>query len=310
MSNRQQSAKSLSGLRSLAFEAGKGKLGSCYLAGPMTGLPDFNAPAFRKCAEMLRLCGWTVMSPVENDENDGIVLDGTTGQETFDYRRAMAWDLRQVCECDCVIVMPGWEYSRGALLEVYVALEVGTPVYTYLSQRRITELPKREVGFSSQPQPKPGSAEGGSALTERAGQGEGADRAVSSPTIVFPREGGAYLRVGDLSLPSDSAARKALPVATGVIDYFPDAIVAVAEVSRVGNDKHNPGEPLHWARGKSMDQADAIARHLIDRGKVDEETGLLHSAELAWRALANLQIELEEAGLAALPRGAREPDGD
>lgn len=112
--------------------------------------------------------------------------------------------------------------------------------------------------------------------------------------------------ISNTTIPSDSAARKALPVTTGVIDYFPAALAAVAAVSKYGNDKHNPGEPLHWSRGKSNDHADAIARHLIDRGGVDEGTGIRHSAELAWRALALLQLELEEAGEAPLSRGSSE----
>jgi len=103
-------------------------------------------------------------------------------------------------------------------------------------------------------------------------------------------------------LPTGSAARKDIPVTTGVLDYFPAAIAEVARVSKVGNDKHNPGEPLHWARGKSMDHAYCIARHLLERGTLDGD-GMRHSAMLAWRALALLQQELEEAG-APLARGA------
>ena len=93
-------------------------------------------------------------------------------------------------------------------------------------------------------------------------------------------------------LPQDSQARKKLPITTGVIDYFPLALAEVARVSVEGNKQHNPGEPLHWAKDKSTDHADCIARHLIDRGKVDSD-GTLHSAKLAWRALALLEIELE-----------------
>jgi hypothetical protein len=104
-------------------------------------------------------------------------------------------------------------------------------------------------------------------------------------------------------LPAESAARKAIPLTSGVLDYFPAALAAVAEVSKAGNDKHNPGEPLHWSRGKSGDHADCIARHLVDRGTVDPEDGLRHSAKAAWRALALLQEELEAAG-APLARGA------
>lgn len=113
-----------------------------------------------------------------------------------------------------------------------------------------------------------------------------------------------FAQQGDETLPTDSEARKGIPITTGVLDYFPAALAAVAAVSKAGNDKHNPGEPLHWARGKSMDQADCIGRHLIERGGVDPETGMRHSAQLAWRALALLQLELEEAGEAPLARGA------
>lgn len=95
-----------------------------------------------------------------------------------------------------------------------------------------------------------------------------------------------------MTLPTDSAARKRTPITTGVLDYFPDAIAEIARVSVAGNEQHNPGEPLHWAREKSTDQADCIARHLIERGTVDTD-GMRHSAKMAWRALALLQTEIE-----------------
>lgn len=94
------------------------------------------------------------------------------------------------------------------------------------------------------------------------------------------------------NLPTDAKARKALPLCTGVLDYFPDALIEVAELSRIGNDQHNPGQPLHWAKEKSTDEADALMRHLIDRGKRDTD-GVRHSTKVAWRALANLQREIE-----------------
>ena len=93
-------------------------------------------------------------------------------------------------------------------------------------------------------------------------------------------------------LPTDKQARKERPIARGVLSYFPDAIAEVANVSYVGNKQHNGDAPMHWARGKSDDHADCIARHLIERGTIDND-GLRHSAKLAWRALANLQIEIE-----------------
>ena len=97
-------------------------------------------------------------------------------------------------------------------------------------------------------------------------------------------------------LPQDAKARKDMPIARGVLDYFPAAIAAVAEVSRIGNEQHNPGQPMHWAKGKSTDHADCIVRHLIERGTLDTD-GVRHSAKVAWRALALLQTEIEEKGV-------------
>jgi hypothetical protein len=110
--------------------------------------------------------------------------------------------------------------------------------------------------------------------------------------------------VGNSTLPTDSAARKDIPLVRGLIDYFPAALAAVAELSRIGNEQHNPGQEMHWARGKSSDHADCIVRHVADRGSLDIDN-VRHSTKVAWRALALLQVELEEAGAAPLPRGAR-----
>lgn len=107
---------------------------------------------------------------------------------------------------------------------------------------------------------------------------------------------GAPLSAKDINTAQDrignAAKRKAAPVATGVLDYFPDALIAVAELSKIGNEQHNPGTPLHWDRSKSGDEADALLRHMIDRGKLDTD-GVRHSAKVAWRALAMLQKEIE-----------------
>ena len=94
-------------------------------------------------------------------------------------------------------------------------------------------------------------------------------------------------------LPTDAQERKQIPVVSGVLDYFPLAIAEVAKCSKAGNDQHHPGESLFWDKTKSTDHADCIGRHLIDRGKFDTD-GQRHSAKLAWRALALLQLELEE----------------
>ena len=66
----------------------------------------------------------------------------------------------------------------------------------------------------------------------------------------------------------DAKQRKDRPVFTGVLKYFPDAIMEVAKVSLAGNQQHHPDKPLHWDRSKSNDDFDALARHLIDAGTI------------------------------------------
>ncbi len=97
------------------------------------------------------------------------------------------------------------------------------------------------------------------------------------------------------SIPTDPALRKQCPVATGVLDYFPDALVAVANVSWAGNEQHHPGTPLHWDRSKSTDEDDACMRHFLQRGTRDTD-GKRHTAKAAWRLLALLQKEIEADG--------------
>jgi hypothetical protein len=117
--------------------------------------------------------------------------------------------------------------------------------------------------------------------------------------------GGAPTRV--TTLPDTAAGRKEFPIASGVLDYFPDALAAIANVSKKGNDQHNPGQSLRWDRSKSGDESDCIIRHFMQRGTNDSD-GIRHTAKLAWRALALLQKEIEaeqKAGVNKLPTPAK-----
>lgn len=103
---------------------------------------------------------------------------------------------------------------------------------------------------------------------------------------VIPVKPGAWLA----SL--TSAERKECAVSRGFMAYFPDAIALVARHSVRMNEKHNPGEPVHWARGKSNDQPDCEARHLIATSVNPDEQDADGAHEIvckAWRALADLQ---------------------
>lgn len=84
-------------------------------------------------------------------------------------------------------------------------------------------------------------------------------------------------------LPRESSIRKQIPMYSGLLKYFPGALAVVAFRSWFGNQQHHPDKPLHWDRAKSQDHLDCIIRHAVD-GEWDA---------LAWRALANLQIQLE-----------------
>ena len=85
-------------------------------------------------------------------------------------------------------------------------------------------------------------------------------------------------------LPTDAKERKAIPVYTGFINYFPKAIAAVAKLSLEGGIQHGQtAETLHWNRDVSGDELDAMMRHVLDG---DWE-------QVAWRAMANLEKKLE-----------------
>lgn len=98
------------------------------------------------------------------------------------------------------------------------------------------------------------------------------------------------------ALPTDWQARKDTPIVRGLLDYFPNACAAVAQISAAGNKQHfTPGTPLHWDFAKSSDHADSCVRHMVDRGTIDTD-GTRHTAKAAWRALAELETELIAAG--------------
>lgn len=110
-----------------------------------------------------------------------------------------------------------------------------------------------------------------------------------------------------------SEQRKEFPMATGGLDYFPDAWAAISHLSWLANNKHNPGEPMHWARGKSMDHADCELRHMSSRKELDPAyrddilAEVFHLTEKAWRACAELQVEMERVYGLGLPASATAP---
>jgi hypothetical protein len=104
-----------------------------YVAGPMTGLPQFNFPAFDRAARLLRGDGFEVISPAELDSPAVRAAalaspDGKLGGET--WGDMLARDVKLIAdEVEAIVVLPGWSKSRGARLEVFVALLCGKPVF-------------------------------------------------------------------------------------------------------------------------------------------------------------------------------------
>jgi hypothetical protein len=90
----------------------------------------------------------------------------------------------------------------------------------------------------------------------------------------------------------DSQERKKRRVFTGMLQYFPDACMEVGYISYIANEQHNPGQPMHWAKDKSIGEGDEIVRHLMDQEVFDTD-GLRHRGKVAWRALELLQREID-----------------
>jgi len=106
-----------------------------YLAGPMTGIPEFNHPAFRENARLLRSVGYEVFSPAEHDLDLGIDVAGKTGNETLtdfsavSIRDVLGDDLDWICrEADGLAVLPNWKGSKGTRAEIATALAIRIPV--------------------------------------------------------------------------------------------------------------------------------------------------------------------------------------
>lgn len=115
-----------------------------YLAGPMTGIPQFNIPLFEAAAADLRAHGYEVISPVELDEKHGLPnallktydtgdiskLEAKSGQTWGDM---LARDVKVIADggVDGIVLLPNWWKSKGARLEVFVGMLIRAKVYEY-----------------------------------------------------------------------------------------------------------------------------------------------------------------------------------
>ena len=120
-----------------------------YTAGKMRYLPSFGAEEFRKATRVLRERDFEVISPLEMDEDAGICVDGLTGFEDladqgFDIRSTLLKDLAVVLtDVDAVVLLPGWQGSRGAIAEYATARAASVPTWelTYAGEEiMLTEI--------------------------------------------------------------------------------------------------------------------------------------------------------------------------
>ena len=88
-----------------------------YLSGPMAGLPELNFPAFNAAAATLRAKGLTVVNPAELNPDTAMT-----------WEQCMRADIKALCDCDALAMLPGWERSKGAHLELHVAHRLGMQI--------------------------------------------------------------------------------------------------------------------------------------------------------------------------------------
>ena len=296
-----------------------------YIAGPMTGIKDFNHPKFLEWEEYLRH-EYDVLNPAR--------IDGGSTHKPHEFYMREA--LKLLCVADKIFLLKGWEKSEGSLKEVLMAEAMGLrfileespcaamkaryfmvtrwPRYVdreslsshinkiekeyydgFKQQSEYTEDPVSEMDAverglirPQQEASKPNNHPGVTTVREEIRRNKEAAAAERKHMAEFYETvAHAY---GDkteqihFALATDPAERKRIPVYSGFVNYFPLAMAAVAKLSYDGNEQHNPGTPLHWDRSKSGDELDALMRHLIE----GEWT------HVAWRAMANLQKQLEK----------------
>lgn len=109
-----------------------------YLAGPMSGIPEFNFPEFFKVETALVRRGHQVWNPARHDQEMGFDATGTTGQETlaelgFSKQQAFDWDTQRIVhDSDGLVLLPGWEQSSGSKAEYALARTLGLLVFLWL----------------------------------------------------------------------------------------------------------------------------------------------------------------------------------
>ena len=103
-----------------------------YIAGPMTGLPNFNFEAFFDAEEIWSNKGWVVYNPARHDVECGIDARELSLEEVnskFNLEEAALWDLQSIVKCQAIYMLAGWNKSKGARAEHAVAEWLGKEIH-------------------------------------------------------------------------------------------------------------------------------------------------------------------------------------
>lgn len=129
---------------------------SIYLAGPMSGRPKFNYPAFDTAASKLRASGVDIVSPAEMDDEEtrAVAMASTTGRlSEFANKTGESWgdflsrDVKLIADSDIegICLLPEWDQSKGARLEAFVCMSLDYPVYLYQPDGTMAQLDYEHV---------------------------------------------------------------------------------------------------------------------------------------------------------------------
>lgn len=258
-------------------------MNNTYVAGPMTGIPAFNFPAFFAAEDELKNRGFDVINPARKD---GFDPTGMTGKEDlstvgFDLRQVLAWDLEQVAKVDLVVVLPNYEVSRGARAEVATADALGVPVITldrvlaadYITLRgetfgpfELTCVEVRQPGKDVRKRVQPVGYHA---------TGQEAETRVTDP-VTGGEKGSKLAQLGSLD---------------------PQALYTLSEVSGMGASKYSA---FNFLQGYAWSLSfNALQRHLLKfwaGDELDAESGLPHLGHAAWHCLALLSFYQRQLG--------------
>lgn len=108
---------------------GNPKYKKCYVSGPITGIENGNKESFKNAELQLKNEGFEVINPHE--------LHTKEQEETFTWSDFMRSDIKALCDCNFIAVLPGWEKSKGANVEVYIGQKLGMPIVEFETLKEI-----------------------------------------------------------------------------------------------------------------------------------------------------------------------------